>query len=64
MGYDRYPERLVDEKEVFLEDKVARGVRLFFTHDLGCALAMPVRDAQGRYTVRDERASVEGDALG
>src|SRR5690606_3832637 len=31
MGYDRYPELLVDEKREFLEDKLARNVHLFFT---------------------------------
>jgi glyoxylase-like metal-dependent hydrolase (beta-lactamase superfamily II) len=59
MGYDRYPEQLVDEKSRFLEDKIARGVRLFFTHDLECALALPTRDAGGRYGVTAERDSVE-----
>ncbi|HET7844362.1 MAG TPA: MBL fold metallo-hydrolase [Xanthomonadales bacterium] len=49
MGYDRYPELLIEEKRAFLDDKLARGVRLFFTHDPGCALAQPVRDAKGRY---------------
>jgi glyoxylase-like metal-dependent hydrolase (beta-lactamase superfamily II) len=58
MGYDRYPELLIDEKRRFLEDKVARGVRLFFTHDLECALATPTVDAQGRFGVTDERASL------
>jgi glyoxylase-like metal-dependent hydrolase (beta-lactamase superfamily II) len=59
MGYDRYPEQLVDEKSRFLDDKIARGVRLFFTHDLGCALALPTRDDSGRYGVAAERESVE-----
>ena len=59
MGYDRYPEQLVDEKSKFLTDKIARGVRLFFTHDLGCALALPTRDDAGRYGVTAERGSVE-----
>jgi glyoxylase-like metal-dependent hydrolase (beta-lactamase superfamily II) len=63
MGYDRYPEQLVDEKSRFLEDKIARGVRLFFTHDLGCALALPTRDEAGRYGVTGERTSVEALAL-
>lgn len=58
MGYDRYPEALIDEKRAFLEDKIARGVRLFFTHDRLCALARPVRDADGRFTTSDEQASV------
>ena len=59
MGYDRYPEQLVDEKSRFLEDKISRGVRLFFTHDLGCALALPTRGDAGRYGVTAERESVE-----
>ena len=49
MGYDRAPELLIDEKRAFLDDKLARGVRLFFTHDVGCALARPTRDDKGRY---------------
>jgi glyoxylase-like metal-dependent hydrolase (beta-lactamase superfamily II) len=49
MGYDRYPERLIDEKRRFLEDKIARGVRLFFTHDPHCAVATPQRSATGRF---------------
>jgi len=49
MGYDRFPERLIDEKAALLEDARQRGVRLFFTHDPDCALARVVRDARGRY---------------
>ena len=49
MGYDRNPELLIDEKRAFLDDKLARGVRLFFTHDPDFALAEPTRDASGRY---------------
>jgi glyoxylase-like metal-dependent hydrolase (beta-lactamase superfamily II) len=54
MGYDRAPELLIDEKRAFLDDKLARGVRLFFTHDVGCALARVVRGDQGRYGTADE----------
>ncbi|HEY8519824.1 MAG TPA: MBL fold metallo-hydrolase [Gammaproteobacteria bacterium] len=63
MGYDRYPERLIDEKRAFLEDKLARGVRLFFTHDPDCAMALPVRDERGRFGVTDAVASVDGLTL-
>ena len=63
MGYDRYPEQLIEEKHAFLDDKIERRVRLFFTHDLGCALARPVRDERGRYHVADEMASVAGLAF-
>lgn len=49
MGYDRYPELLIEEKHALLEDLVARGGRLFFTHDEGCALAQVERDDRGRF---------------
>lgn len=54
MGYDRNPELLIDEKRAFLEDKLARDVRLFFTHDPGCALAQVVRDDKGRFATAHE----------
>jgi glyoxylase-like metal-dependent hydrolase (beta-lactamase superfamily II) len=54
MGYDRWPETLIDEKHAFLDDKLARGVRLFFTHDHEYALATVTRDARGRYGTKDE----------
>ncbi len=63
MGYDRYPEMLIDEKTCFLDDKLARGVRLFFAHDHGCAMASVTRDAGGRYGVAAEMASLDGWAL-
>lgn len=62
MGYDRHPEKLIDEKRRFLLDKIERGVRLFFTHDLGCALATPRFDGQ-RFTVSAELPTVEGLTL-
>jgi hypothetical protein len=33
---------------------------LFFTHDLGCALAAATVDGSGKFGVADERATVEG----
>ena len=54
MGYDRNAELLIDEKQVFLADKLARDVRLFFTHDSGCALAQVVRDEKGKYSTAHE----------
>ncbi len=55
MGYDRFPEKLIEEKRVFLDDKLARDVRLFFTHDHDCAVARVVRDERGRYGTADEQ---------
>ncbi|HEY6892770.1 MAG TPA: MBL fold metallo-hydrolase [Rhodanobacteraceae bacterium] len=62
MGYDRNPELLIDEKKAFLEDKLARGVRLYFTHDVGCAIAHVARDAKGRFSTTDEHAELLGEA--
>jgi glyoxylase-like metal-dependent hydrolase (beta-lactamase superfamily II) len=49
MGYDRNPELLIDEKQAFLEDKLARKVHLYFTHDPGCVLTQVARDEKGRF---------------
>ena len=61
MGYDRWPEQLVDEKRVFLQDKLARDVRLFFTHDHECALARVTCDQRGRFGTTDEQRVLHGD---
>ncbi len=53
MGYDRFPERLIDEKTALLEELLSRGGRLFFTHDAEIAAARVVRDARGRFNVAD-----------
>ncbi|HWS25479.1 MAG TPA: MBL fold metallo-hydrolase, partial [Xanthomonadales bacterium] len=63
MGYDRYPELLIDEKRHFLADKLRRGVRLFFTHDSSVAHAAVQRDDNGRYTTRDEQTALTAAAL-
>jgi glyoxylase-like metal-dependent hydrolase (beta-lactamase superfamily II) len=63
MGYDRYPERLIDEKRDLLEDLVSRGGRLFFTHDHACALGRVAQDERGRYGVTDELSHAHGLAL-
>jgi glyoxylase-like metal-dependent hydrolase (beta-lactamase superfamily II) len=62
MGYDRAPEILIDEKRAFLDDKLARGVRLFFTHDVDCAMARVRRDEKGRYSTADECRELLGMA--
>jgi glyoxylase-like metal-dependent hydrolase (beta-lactamase superfamily II) len=55
MGYDRYPELLIDEKKALLERIVAENGWGFFTHDPEIAAARIVRSAEGRYSVSDER---------
>ncbi len=63
MGYDRNAELLIDEKRAFLQDKLARDVHLFFTHDPGCALARVVRDEKGRFGTTHEHAELRARAM-
>jgi glyoxylase-like metal-dependent hydrolase (beta-lactamase superfamily II) len=63
MGYDRNAELLIDEKRAFLEDKLARNVHLFFTHDTECALAQVTRDEKGRFGTTHEVAELHARPL-
>ena len=58
MGYDRFPEQLIDEKATLLADLVARNGRLIFTHDPETALGRVVQDERGRYTVDRTEAAL------
>jgi glyoxylase-like metal-dependent hydrolase (beta-lactamase superfamily II) len=58
MGYDRFPELLIDEKQALLEDLISRGGRLFYTHDYQWALSGLSRDERGRFSAKDPLASI------
>jgi glyoxylase-like metal-dependent hydrolase (beta-lactamase superfamily II) len=49
MGYDRYPELLIDEKKTLLEDLVSRKGRLMYTHDHKTAISSLSQDSKGRF---------------
>lgn len=53
MGYDRFPEQLIDEKTQLLEDLFARNGRLVFTHDPLTAIGRVTQDNNGRYGVSE-----------
>ncbi|MCB9743290.1 MAG: MBL fold metallo-hydrolase [Alphaproteobacteria bacterium] len=59
MGYDRFPELLIDEKRALLEDLVQRNGRLFFTHDPNTALARVTQDGQ-RFGSSVPKATLRG----
>jgi glyoxylase-like metal-dependent hydrolase (beta-lactamase superfamily II) len=61
MGYDRYPELLVDEKSELLAQVQREGTWLFFTHDPDCAAATLGRDARGRFIAQEQAATVDCD---
>ncbi|MFZ9519551.1 MAG: MBL fold metallo-hydrolase [Silvanigrellaceae bacterium] len=52
MGYDRYPELVIDEKRRLLENLTPRGGMLFFTHDPKDCCGVLNIDGQGRYSTR------------
>ena len=63
MGYDRFPERLIEEKSELLSDLIERGGKLFFTHDSEFACAHIKRDERGRFSALDPRAALCGEPL-
>ncbi|MCC6215774.1 MAG: MBL fold metallo-hydrolase [Polyangiaceae bacterium] len=54
MGYDRFPERLIDEKAAILERLAADGAWLFYTHDATYSASRVRRDDSGKYVPLDE----------
>ncbi len=52
MGYDRFPEQLIDEKSEFLQQIVDNNLRLFFTHDPKFSITH-IKQVDGRYSVAD-----------
>ncbi len=58
MGYDRFPEGLIDEKTRILTDLAQRNGRLVFTHDPDVALGRLQKDAKGRYGVAETQGEL------
>jgi len=60
MGYDRFPERLIDEKRTLYERSLSDRVGLFFTHDPATSLAFVGKDATGRFSATNSFAALSG----
>jgi glyoxylase-like metal-dependent hydrolase (beta-lactamase superfamily II) len=58
MGYDRFPEGLIEEKTALLEDLLARNGRLVFTHDPEIAIGRVNRDAKGRFGLSEAEGEI------
>jgi len=58
MGYDRFPEALIDEKSEVLDDLIEQQGRLFLTHDLDVALGVVGKDEKGRFELLDKQSSI------
>lgn len=57
MGYDRYPESLIDEKARILPKLERENTWAFFTHDPTIAAARVSRDERGRFVATEPRES-------
>ena len=54
MGYDRYPELVIDEKQKLYDEAVSKQWWMFFTHDVATAMARVVlTEPSGRYEALD-----------
>ena len=62
MGYDRNPERLIDEKSALLDAVVAGGEWIFMPHDPRTAACRVQKNERGRFSAMDERAALEAGA--
>ncbi len=58
MGYDRFPEMLIEEKKALLGEWNDRKGRLFYTHDAACALSHLEQDERGRYRACDPQTQL------
>lgn len=56
MGYDRYPEKLIDEKLELYKSVLEGNWHIFFTHDPEIAAATIAQDTKGRYVTKSELA--------
>jgi glyoxylase-like metal-dependent hydrolase (beta-lactamase superfamily II) len=63
MGYDRYPERLIDEKTDLLTRLIDERGRVFFTHDHEVALGRVARDERGKFFAEHTLAELDGVTL-
>ncbi|NNM59087.1 MAG: MBL fold metallo-hydrolase [Legionellales bacterium] len=58
MGYDRFPETLIDEKRTILENIVQHHGRIFYTHDPDVALSRVIVDEKGRFVASEACPSI------
>ncbi len=58
MGYDRYPELLIEEKQALLDKVIADQGWVYFTHDPATAACRIRKDAKGRYEAYDRQPTL------
>jgi glyoxylase-like metal-dependent hydrolase (beta-lactamase superfamily II) len=53
MGYDRYPEKVIDEKLHLYETVTHPNLFFFYTHDAECAMSKIVKEQGGKFVTKD-----------
>jgi len=53
MGYDRFPEKVIDEKKELYERETSKNTLFFFTHDHKHSMATLEKNEKGRYIPKD-----------
>lgn len=53
MGYDRFPERIIEEKEKLYSDFEGKGLKIFFTHDAKHAMGTLTKNEKGQFQTTD-----------
>ncbi|MEK7485349.1 MAG: MBL fold metallo-hydrolase [Planctomycetota bacterium] len=59
MGYDRFPEKLIEEKQSLLEECLQKGTYLFFTHDPLYAMSRIQKDEKGKFSVKSPLSELQ-----
>ena len=58
MGYDRFAEQLIDEKQALLDELIQRNGWLFFTHDNQTALGRLYKNENHKFSVCDRQSEL------
>ena len=60
MGYDRFPELLIDEKTLLLSHLYEQDGFVFFTHDPTYSMAKVSKNDRGRFAAESHRSRLQG----
>ncbi|MCF6193706.1 MAG: MBL fold metallo-hydrolase [Kangiellaceae bacterium] len=60
MGYDRFAEKLIDEKQILLADLLERKGRLFFTHDSNSSMGRLALNDRNKYHLSEILTELKG----
>jgi glyoxylase-like metal-dependent hydrolase (beta-lactamase superfamily II) len=58
MGYDRFAEQVIDEKQALYDDAVPNHWNIFYTHDSVIAASQVLKDSKDRYITSKEQTSL------